>query len=279
MIPSHPTAVAIVARVAALFALPIEELWKYQRSPSMAEARHVAWWKVSQETGWTPGEVAVAMGVDRVSVLYALKKIDRQIVDETGTTLLRQAAVLLKIPWIGCWQRVDEKVAKHVAGGGQSEGVPSVPPTTPPERDQVSDQIPESSSLLSSDQRPESKRARGGEKSRRWRFVPEDWQPKERHHALAKTLRVDLAAQEILFREHEFKDPKSDADRAFARWLRRAGEFSRSPGVSGPPNGPRPPVNPRTAAADAEVDRQQQRDLAMERARLERTKTLLGGQP
>jgi hypothetical protein len=237
MIPNHPTAVAIVARVAALFAIPVEELWKYQRSPAMAEARHVAWWKVWKDTGWTPGEVATAAGVNRESVLYGIKKIDGQVVDGGGTTLLRQAVELLRIPWIGDWQRVDEALARHRFDGGQAGGVLQVPPTTPSERDQVSGSIPESSaSPISSGSRPESKRARGGEKSRRWRFVPEDWQPKERHLKLAKELHLDIRGQELLFREHEFKDPKTDADRAFARWLRRAHDFVK-PVTNGKPPG------------------------------------------
>lgn len=57
-------------------------------------------------------------------------------------------------------------------------------------------------------------------KSKRWKFVPDDWRPTEKHAELAVELGVDLTTQVALFRDHEFKEPKSDADRAFNRWLR-----------------------------------------------------------
>ena len=235
MIPRHPTAIAIVARVAAIYGVSPDLLWKeQQKRPTLAEARHVAFWKAWKDTGWSPGETAEAMMVDRTSILHGVRKVEGHLVNGTGTAFLRNAVQLLRIPWIGCWQKVDERVARQLAYGGQTDeqdgdrdgSVQGLPPTPPLQLDQVSDQDPESSSLLSSDQRPVSKRARGGGKSARWRFVPTDWAPTDAHRALASTLRLDLAEQEKLFREHEFKDPKSDADRAFSRWLRKAPEFA-----------------------------------------------------
>jgi len=182
-------------------------------------------------------------------------------------------------------KRLASATAPPLANGvAMPEGLPAVqasnatdPPSPPapplPVRERSGSEFSESSSLLSSGSRPESKPAREGKSDRRWRFVPKDWTVKDAHRQLAKQLRLNVEHQELLFREHEFADPKSDADKAFSRWLRRASDFM-PPGA----NSARPlPPNPRTAAADAEVDRQQQRDLAMERARLERTKALFGG--
>ena len=125
--------------------------------------------------------------------------------------------------------------------------------------------VSESSSALSSGSKPVSKPARVA----RWRFVPTDWQPKDAHRELAKTLRVDIEKQALLFREHEFKDPKSDADKAFNRWLRTASSYAGVPGVI-------VPQNPRTAAADAAADESRRRQTELELARIRRQAALTG---
>lgn len=68
----------------------------------------------------------------------------------------------------------------------------------------------------------ESEKGEEPKKKRAWRFCPAEWTPKEKHAALAAELGVDMDAEEGKFRDHEFKDPKTDADRAFSRWLRNA---------------------------------------------------------
>lgn len=104
---------------------------------------------------------------------------------------------------------------------------------------------------------------------RRWRFVPNDWKPTEKHAALAKQLHVDLAAEEARFRDHEFKDPKSDADRAFSRWLRTAPQYVNGASRNGrhappdtgvvrrfeppPPLAEIPPADPQVAAAGIQL--------------------------
>ncbi len=60
-----------------------------------------------------------------------------------------------------------------------------------------------------------------------WRFVPDDWKPKEKHQALASKLNLDLDSQADAYRNHEFKTPRSDADRAFSAWLHKASTFAR----------------------------------------------------
>jgi hypothetical protein len=59
----------------------------------------------------------------------------------------------------------------------------------------------------------------------RWRKVPESWQPNEGHQKLAADHGVNLAAELPKFRDHEFAQPKSDADACFRTWLRTAAEI------------------------------------------------------
>ncbi len=73
---------------------------------------------------------------------------------------------------------------------------------------------------------------------RRWRRVPDTWQPSPAHLELAKQLGVNAAQQEALFRDHEFATPKTDPDATFRTWLRRASSFaSGAPAGGGKPPG------------------------------------------
>jgi hypothetical protein len=63
---------------------------------------------------------------------------------------------------------------------------------------------------------------------RKWTFVPKSWEPTEAHRRLAVELGVSLKAEVQAFRDHEFKTPKSDADRAFNTWLRNAAKWASS---------------------------------------------------
>lgn len=58
-------------------------------------------------------------------------------------------------------------------------------------------------------------------------FVPEDWTIKPRHRTAALGLLLDVEAQAAQFRAYEFGNARSDWDRAFDGWLRRAPEFTR----------------------------------------------------
>jgi hypothetical protein len=73
--------------------------------------------------------------------------------------------------------------------------------------------------------------------------VPADWAPNDAHRKLALEQRVNIADEVKKFRDHEFKEPKSDADRAFNRWLRMAGNGFGSTGPGKPPEPP-PPRRP-----------------------------------
>jgi hypothetical protein len=59
----------------------------------------------------------------------------------------------------------------------------------------------------------------------RWRRVPPTWAPDSSHRELARKLGVDFDSQLALFKDHEYRDPKSDADACFRTWLKRALEF------------------------------------------------------
>lgn len=72
---------------------------------------------------------------------------------------------------------------------------------------------------------------RGRKRRTLWRFVPEEWQPKETHRLQAKGLNVDFEQELRKFRNHEYKDGRSDADRAFANWLERAQGWAQRQGT------------------------------------------------
>jgi len=70
-----------------------------------------------------------------------------------------------------------------------------------------------------------SKRSQKNPKQERvakWRRVPSSWQPNDAHRAIAAQRGLDLAEQVEIFRDHEFAQPKSDADAAFRNWLKRS---------------------------------------------------------
>lgn len=61
-------------------------------------------------------------------------------------------------------------------------------------------------------------------RKRGWRFCPDDFEPSDDHRKLAEELHVDLDREFTAFKLWEFKQPKTDASRAFFRWLRTAAE-------------------------------------------------------
>jgi DNA-binding transcriptional MocR family regulator len=73
---------------------------------------------------------------------------------------------------------------------------------------------------LRSTSKPTARRAKS------WRIVPDDWMPTDRHRSLATELGVSLNGEEAKFRDHEFKEPKTDPNRAFSRWIRTASEYN-----------------------------------------------------
>lgn len=79
-----------------------------------------------------------------------------------------------------------------------------------------------------SDPRSRAPRKTKPRSSKSWKFVPKDWTPKDSHRELATKLCVDIDAEVQNYRDHEFAKRRSDADRAFNTWLRKAAEWAKS---------------------------------------------------
>lgn len=75
-------------------------------------------------------------------------------------------------------------------------------------------------------QRTEGETKKKARSTKGWKDVPADWEPNDLHRALAKAEGLDFDRQLALFRDHRFEKPKTDADKAFNTWLRRANEFA-----------------------------------------------------
>lgn len=60
-----------------------------------------------------------------------------------------------------------------------------------------------------------------------FRRVPDTWAPTLKHQELAADLGVDIDAELEKFRDHEFRDPKTDADACFRTWIRNAAKYNR----------------------------------------------------
>jgi hypothetical protein len=63
---------------------------------------------------------------------------------------------------------------------------------------------------------------------RRWTRVPADWQPTAEHRGLAFQLGVPFDEELAKFRDHEFRNPKTDPDACFRTWLKNSLEFRRT---------------------------------------------------
>jgi hypothetical protein len=114
---------------------------------------------------------------------------------------------------------------------------------------------PDSSALSASSEGPDPLGARGGKPrkagSAKWRVVPEDWQPTDEHREIAAARGVDFDLELAKFRDHEFKDPKSNANAAFRNWLRGA-RVTLRPGMVRSAVAPRQPDSGYQAAEYAE---------------------------
>lgn len=109
------------------------------------------------------------------------------------------------------------------------------------------DPDPSGSSISSSlPKLPDQPEKPSSARAKRWRRVPDDWQPKDSHRDLARREGVDLERECASFRDHEFNPPRQDADAAFRNWLRNAARFTRRNG-----NGQRMLVGHQSASAAA----------------------------
>ena len=161
----------------------------------------------------------------------SLEALARAGVIDRGMTASGQRIIQI-VGWAK-HQRVDHPNLKGalppiVSGDsrGSREPVATDSRTIPTTYDQRPTTSEDDQRSLGAPDKPAPKRKKG------WKFVPDDWQPTERHTELARSLDVSMSRELVKFRDHEFKDPKTDADRAFSRWLRTAAEMGRKP-----PNG------------------------------------------
>lgn len=78
-------------------------------------------------------------------------------------------------------------------------------------------------------------------------FVPDDWQPNAKHVEHAQQLGVRLETERVKFVSHEFREKRTDWDRAFTGWLTRASQYATSSGSR--PVRPPPDDDPERLAA------------------------------
>lgn len=261
MMPRHPTAVAVIASVAAAYGIDADMIWGTGRGLTLCEARHLAWWALRERTGWSYPELARALGNNHTSVLHGVRKTCAKVLQGQGTGCFKSAVSLMKayatpddeqgttdakpednqeVSRVQPRESLQESRGDPgptseitwVSGVGVAGGLPAKGGPRGVNLDQeISDPDQGSSALISSDPKePVSKRARGPKP--RLRNVPETWAPGDAHRALAKQLGVDFEHQLAMFRDHEFRDPKSNFDAAFRTWLRRSHSFGTPPGKS-----------------------------------------------
>lgn len=65
---------------------------------------------------------------------------------------------------------------------------------------------------------------------RGWRRVPATWEPNDAHRRIAAAEGAAFTTELERFRDHEFKDRKTDADACFSNWLRRSKTFGGARG-------------------------------------------------
>lgn len=146
--------------------------------------------------------------------------------------------------------------------GEEDIGTSSLLAQTPAELTPAHDAKPSTALVLTGEPSAKIRQA----KARGAKFVPDDWQPNAAHFAKAAERGVNIDAEVEKFRLHEFRDPKSDFDRAFHRWLNNA-----NPSLSGPANGFHRPANdfgrpaPHREQSRAERDQQAALDVLAER--------------
>jgi hypothetical protein len=238
--PRHPMALAIVAVVAGCYGVPPDMIWKTSAgriTPTIAEAKQLVAWVLRNRMLWSFPEVGTALGQDHSTIIAACKRtVSRQ---ESGhvTPAFHLAMRALSLEDLNSLLP-DIATVRHLPSHSLAPAS-SVSPPLPLISGSGSSLKSESDlSLSSGSERPVSKPAREPKaKVTRWRFVPADWAPNDAHRKLALEQRVNIADEVKKFRDHEFREPKTDADRAFNRWLRMAGNGFGQSGTKPPGQG------------------------------------------
>lgn len=123
------------------------------------------------------------------------------------------------------------------------DSLSGLPPSPPPSR-----ALPPSLPPSKNRQEP-SRRAPARARSR---TVPEDFEVSAEMRKWAKETcpNVDIDAQTLIFRDHEFKDPHGNWPAAWRQWMRRAPEFARNGGVTDAPKSTWRPTDEDETRAD-----------------------------
>jgi hypothetical protein len=221
MTPRHPFAVAVVELVARAYGIDPELIWQGDRlSATITEARWLSWAHTKDKCGWSNVETGRAFGTDASSVRHSLGRLEGR---PKGPWYTSAAQALDRLS-LGEWQAGNCGVSGTVAS--------AVTPRAPSLDQDLNSSLSESSSILSSlPKGPVSKPARVRGPKPRLRQVPAAWEPNDGHRALARELGISIESQVVLFRDHEFKDPKSNFDAAFRTWMRRSAQYSKPPGL------------------------------------------------
>lgn len=163
--------------------------------------------------------IAECTGLSERAVQYALRELERngvivaeQRMGQPSIYRFRGMGPIEVFPWgrTTCTPAPD-------APGGEPTAPPGGAPLAPEADNSQADKI-------------------SGGRKRPWRIVPDDWVPKEQHRAKVKhwtQSRFESVLQD--FRDWEFKEPKTDPDKAFFRWLKKeeAGTYSSFPKQTG----------------------------------------------
>lgn len=241
---------AIFRWVCEAYGIEPSDLTGNSRMEPIAEARNVAYY-LARQRGMSYPRIGRLFKRDHTSVISGVKRVQALLKADVGVGALvvkycaERRAFDEECMRIVAAKPPDKAVDNYVQSTGLDTGLATALPSPlasplPATNHKLSESLAESgsASLLSSGSGSESKRARGRPKSERWRRVPESWQPADAHRQLASELHVNLDLELGKFRDHEFRDPKSDADAAFRRWIRTAAEYgSRPQRINGIPTG------------------------------------------
>jgi hypothetical protein len=263
--PNHPTALAVVARVAALYGIDAAILWrKGKQSPSIIEARQLAMWALRERTRWSYPELGTALGVDHTAVMHGVRRASERAVHKSGTGFLRDAVLSLGLPWgfddpsserpppEPITEPVNETGNNGVGTGCQPEVCPPSLVLSPSESGVPS--LALSASFLASDsgsKGPDSKPARAPRAKPRTP-PPERVEPSARHREIATQRGLELETEiERCLNYHRGKgNTMANWGATVTTWL--LSPYAKATVNGGPPGKPPPGANFERLRARAE---------------------------
>lgn len=82
----HPEACVVLDLVATLYGVEASRLWGTERTPTLVEARHLAWWQLQRVTGWSYNELGAALGMHHTSVMSGVGRTKRRCSQTLSST-------------------------------------------------------------------------------------------------------------------------------------------------------------------------------------------------